>query len=138
MSALGQKRTLRGWLRMSALGHNVHRPVQQCCAPRWSQLSQLSQQLIGRHVERVLAQNTANNRKGVGAQNLHKHVGAKSGAVIDADNDVVVFRTDVAEAAFVLYNVLDSGKVFEGPFLVGPESRQPIGTASALCRCIEV
>jgi len=55
-----------------------------------SQLSQLSQQLIGRHVERVLAQNTANNRKGVGAQNLHKKVGAKSGAVIDADDDVEI------------------------------------------------
>src|SRR4029079_17648779 len=78
----GQKRTSSVSFRMSVLGHNVYRPVQQCGAPRCSQLSQLSQQLIRRHVERVLAQDAANNRKGVGAQNLHQKVGTKSGAVI--------------------------------------------------------
>ena len=36
--------------------------------------------------------------------------------------DVVGFRPDVVEAAFVLDNVPDSRKVVERPFLVGPEA----------------
>src|SRR5690349_8733762 len=69
------------------------------CTASASHLEQLSQQPIGRHVERVLAQNASNDRKGVGAQDLHQQVGIKSAGVVDTDNHVVVFRPDVVEAA---------------------------------------
>ena len=42
--------------------------------------------------------------------------------VMDRHEDVVGFRPEVVEAAFVLDNVPDSRKVVERPFLVGPEA----------------
>jgi hypothetical protein len=111
----------------------VNRPRYDGSIGSWLRRSrtQFTQHLVGRHEERILLQDAANNHHRVCPHDVHHHVGPKLGQIVGSAHCVVVLGEDVVQAGFVLHDVLDTGTILERPLHIGDQAgeHKPLGFA---------
>ena len=81
--------------------------------------AQLAQKLVGRHEERVLLQDAADDHHRVCAHDVHGDFCTKLVQIVGSTHRVVVFGQDVIEPRFVFDDVVDAGSILERPLHVG-------------------
>jgi hypothetical protein len=86
----------------------------------------LAQHLVGRHEERVLLQDAADDHHRVCAHDVHDDFCTKLVQIVGSTHGVVVFGQDVVEPRFVFDDVVDAGSILERPLHVGDQPRQRV------------
>ena len=88
--------------------------------------AELAQEFVGRHVERVLLEDAADDHRRVHAHRVHDDGGAELGHVVGAADRIVVLAEHVVDPGLVLDEVVDPGPVEQRPLRAGHESGQGI------------
>src|ERR1700722_20784705 len=87
------------------------RPRHPANSPR----AKLRQELLRRHVERILLQHAADDDHRMGAHHIYHGISAKFGEIVYADDRVVVATPHIVHARFKLNQVVDERSAFSRP-----------------------